>query len=219
MGTKLICPKCRAEIPLDDVNVARDIALCRQCGQTWSYGDLMTDLQSDYVIPQTPPPGTWFHEQGPREFTVGTTTRSAGAFFLVPFMCVWSGFSLGGIYGTQIYHRQFNLFESLFGIPFFLGTLLFGSIAVMSVCGKMTVSINGDDGVIFTGVGPVGWRRKFNWRRVTAIRRTQQMNRNGVSDQITFEGEKRLNFASGVRAERLDYLLAVLRKKWRETGH
>jgi hypothetical protein len=219
MGNKITCPKCRAEIPLDDVNVARDIALCRQCGQTWSYGDLMADLQSDYPIPQTPPAGTWFHEQGPRAFTVGVTTRSLGALFIVPFTCVWAGGSMTGIYGTQIYRRHFELGQSLFGIPFLLGSIVLVSLAAMTICGKMTVSVDGDDGVIFTGVGPIGWRRRFNWRKVTSIRRTQQMNRNGMSEQITFDGEKRLNFAGGIKAERLDYLLAVLRKKWRESGH
>jgi hypothetical protein len=108
---------------------------------------------------------------------------------------------------------------SLFGIPFFLGTLLFGSIAVMSVCGKVTVSVDGDDGVIFTGVGPIGWRRRFDWRKVSSIRRTEKVgNRGGVSEQITFEGETRLNFAAGIKTERLDFMLAMLRKKWRESG-
>lgn len=219
MGIRITCPKCRADIPLDDVNVARDIALCRQCGQTWSYADLIADMQTDYGIPRTPPRGTWLHDRGPNSFEVGISTRSPIALFIVPFMCVWSGVSLGGIYGTQISRHHFQLFESLFGIPFLLGTIVLGSVAAMSICGKMTVSVNGDDGVVFTGVGPVGWRRRFSWRQVRAIRRTQRMNRNGISEQITFDGEKTLNFAGGVRSERLNYLLAVLRQKWRETGH
>ena len=63
------------------------------------------------------------------------------AFFLVPFMCVWSGGSLGGIYGSQFFQSKFDLSMSLFGIPFVLGTLLFGSFALMTVCGKVVVSI------------------------------------------------------------------------------
>ena len=216
----MVCPKCRAEIPLDDVNVATDIALCRQCGQTWSYADLIEDNKISDYLPSAPPGGTWFRETGPRAFEVGVTTRSAIAFFLVPFMCVWSGGSLGGIYGTQFAKGHFDLGQSLFGIPFILGTLLFGSIAVMSVCGKTTVKVDGDEGVIFTGVGAVGWRRRFNWRSVSAIRRTEKTgNRGSTSEQITFEGEKRMNFAAGIKTERLDFLLAILRKKWRESGH
>lgn len=51
-------------------------------------------------------------------FEISATTESPIAFFLVPFMLVWSGGSLGGIYGTQIANGHFNLFLSLFGIPF-----------------------------------------------------------------------------------------------------
>lgn len=216
---KILCPRCRLAIPLDDVNVATDIALCRQCGQTWSYADLNEESKAPDFVPQSPPSGAWYQETGPRSFTVGSTTRSPIAFFLVPFMCVWSGGSLGGIYGTQLAKGHFNLSQSLFGIPFILGTLLFGSIAVMSVCGKVTITVDGDDGVIFTGVGPIGWRRRFNWRKITSIRITERVgNRGSVSEQLTFDGDKRLNFGTGIKTERLDFMLAMLRKKWRESG-
>jgi len=219
MRSKATCPKCRAEIPLEDVNVSTDLALCRQCGQTWSYADLIEDDGTADFSSLSPPGGAWFREMPPRGFEVGVSTRSPGAFFLVPFMCVWSGFSLGGIYGRQFAKGHFDLKMSLFGIPFVLGTLLFGSIAVMSVCGKVVVTVDGDDGAIFTGVGPIGWRRKFNWREVSAIRRTEKYgNRGSVLQQITFEGQKRLNFAAGVKDERLDFLFRALRRKWRESG-
>lgn len=213
-----ICPRCRAEIPLDDINVSKDVALCRACGRTWSYADLIKD-DNEYRDLKNPPSGAWFRETSPRAFEVGVSTRSAIAFFLVPFMCVWSGFSLGGIYGSQFTKGHFELGPSLFGIPFILGTLLFGSIAVMSVCGKVVVNVDGDNGVIFTGVGPIGWRRRFNWRNVSGIRRTERYgNRGSVSQQITFDGEKRLDLAAGVKDERLDFMFAVLREKWRESG-
>ena len=50
--------------------------------------------------------------------SLGATTRSPIAFFLVPFMCVWSGGSLGGVYGSQVLNGEFDLGISLFGIPF-----------------------------------------------------------------------------------------------------
>ena len=99
----------------------------------------------------------------------GGDDESPAAFFLVPFMCVWSGGSLGGIYGSRIARGQFNLEASLFGIPFVLGTLLFGSIAVMSLCGKAVVRVRGDEGVVFVGVGAIGWRRRFRWGEVTRV--------------------------------------------------
>lgn len=220
MRSKTLCPKCRLGIPLEDVNVSTDLALCRQCGQTWSYADLVDDSETLDFNLMNPPKGAWFREIPPRGFVAGVSTRSPIALFLVPFMCVWSGFSLGGIYGTQFVKGEFSLTQSLFGIPFLLGTLLFGSIAIMSVCGKVVVSVDGDGGTIFSGVGPLGWRRRFNWRKVSAIRRTEKRgNRGSTSQQLTLEGEERLNFASGVKEERLDFMLAALRKKWRGSGH
>lgn len=219
MRSKTLCPKCHSDILLDDVNVSKDIALCRQCGQTWSYADLVEDNQTVSFDSMSPPKGAWFREIHPRGFEVGVSTRSAIALFLVPFMCVWSGFSLGGIYGTQFAKGQFDLGQSLFGIPFILGTVLFGSIALMSVCGKVLVKVEGDDGVVFTGVGPIGWRRRFNWRNVSAIRRTENYGKRGsVTKQITLEGEKQINLAAGVKGERLDFMLGMLRRKWREFG-
>jgi hypothetical protein len=207
------------EIPLEDINVSTDIALCRRCGEQSKYSNLIEDGESSTVDLTAPPGGAWFRQIPPRGFEVGVSTRSAIAFFLVPFMCVWSGFSLGGIYGTQFVKGHFNLKMSLFGIPFILGTLLFGSIAVMAVCGKVVVQVDGDAGVIFTGVGPLGWRRRFSWRGVSAIRKTTKYgNRGSISEQLTFEGEKRLNFAAGVKSERLEFMLAALRQMRRELG-
>jgi hypothetical protein len=198
MQSKIICPKCRAEIPLEDVNVATDLALCRQCGQTWNYSELIQDSEVANFVLQTPPKGVWFRETSPSAFEVGVSTRSAVAFFLVPFMCVWSGVSLGGIYGTQIAKKHFDLTASLFGIPFALGTLVVGGVAIMSICGKIVVTVEGDDGAIFNGVGPIGWRRRFNWRAVSAIRRTEKTgNRGSISKQITLEGGKQISFAAG----------------------
>jgi hypothetical protein len=209
---KVNCPKCRREISLEDVNVSTDIALCRSCSQTFAFSKLIEDQPDETINLDRPPKGAWFRREM-RGFEVGSTTRSAAAFFLVPFMCVWSGFSLGGIYGSQIAKGEFNLGMSLFGIPFVLGTLLFGSFAVMTVCGKVCVRVQGNNGVVFTGVGPIGWRRRFEWDGVTSFRVTEHVgNRGAASNQITIEGRKRLDFGSGIKVERLDFMIGALRR-------
>jgi hypothetical protein len=209
---KAVCPKCRGAIPLDDVNVTTDIAVCRRCEQTFAYSGLIDEQEAEPVDPNRPPKGAWF-KRTPGGFEVGSTTRSPIAFVLVPFMCVWSGFSLGGIYGTQIAKGKFDLMQSLFGIPFLIGTLLFGSFALMAACGKVLVRMDGKNGEVFTGVGPVGWRRRFQKDGVTGVRRTERVNdKGGVSHQITIEGRKPIQFAFGLPAERLNFLLGTLRQ-------
>ena len=218
MRSNSVCPKCRAAIPLEDVNVSTDLALCRKCGQTWSYADLVDATEVAHFDPVNPPRGAWYREELPDGFLVGASTRSWAALFLVPFMCVWSGFSLGGIYGTQIVKGQFSLGQSLFGIPFVLGTLLFGSLAAMTVCGKVVVRVNGDEGSVFTGVGPIGWRRRFSWRGVTGVRRTERVGRKGgVTRQITLDGEKNINIGGGNPGDkRAEFMYAVLLRKFQE---
>ena len=214
------CPKCRRPIPLDDVNVATDIALCRKCGERWSFAELLEEQQHGPMALQEPPAGTWLISSSPHEFQVGSTTRSALAFFLVPFMCFWSGMSLTGIYGTQIKRGHFDLLQSLFGLPFLIGTVFLGSAAAMAVAGKVVVKVAGDSATLWTGVGPVGWKRTFNWRDVTSIQQTEGWGGrrgNRPVPRITITAGKTFNFASGISQERLNYLLAVLRQKWRES--
>ena len=214
MASNIVCPRCHEFIPLEDVNVSADIALCRRCGENWSYADMVNRQDAGRFDDLRPPSGAW-HVSGMNGFEVGISTRSFAAFFLVPFMCVWSGFSLGGIYGTQVFSGVFNLGMSLFGIPFVLGTLLFGSFALMTVCGKVVVKVQGGSGSVFTGVGPIGRTQRFDWNKVTSIRTTQIYGRRGArSEQITIIADRQINL-SGTNDDRRRYMLAALIHHWR----
>jgi hypothetical protein len=152
-------------------------------------------------------------------WTAGATTRSPVAFFLVPFMCVWSGGSLGGIYGSQIIQGKFSLLMSLFGIPFLLGSVLFWSIAAMTIAGKVILTATGDDLTVFTGVWGVGWRQKITISPESRI----NSNRVNVSypgsngSAITIEGPNGIRFGSGLSLARQMFIVQVLRHKFNLT--
>ena len=74
---------------------------------------------------------------------------------LISFLCLWSSVSMWSIYGQQIVQGKFELTGSLLGLPFVLGTLVFGSAVLMAVCGKVVVQVDDLAGSVFTGVGPV----------------------------------------------------------------
>ena len=136
-----LCPHCGAPIPLDDVNVATDLALCRKCGQTSPFSAL-AEAASAAHEPLTLPKGVSF-DQTFDGFRIVCSTRSKTAFFIVPFMLIWSGVSVGGIYGTQLAKGHFNLMTSLFGIPFLLGTVALGCLSLMTVCGHVVIEKKG----------------------------------------------------------------------------
>ncbi len=197
--------------------MATDLAFCPQCNDGFKVSE---SIDQESVSPDSlrnPPKGAWFRKEMDR-VVVGATTRSPVAFFLVPFMCVWSGFSLGGIYGSQIAKGEFDLGSSLFGIPFVLGSILFWSFALMAICGKVEVSI-GNMSSVFVGIGKVGWTRSFEWSAVQTIREdgTNVSYPGGHQAAIVLEGKERLKFGTGLNEKRRYFVLNALKYLKSET--
>jgi len=213
---EVVCPDCGASIPLEDVNVANDIALCRTCASSFSFAAVVQPDNYDGDVDLTQPPkGVWY-ERTPDGFELGSSTRSAAAFFLVPFMLVWAGGSLGGIYGSQIARGDFSLGQSLFGLPFLFGTVLFGSFTIMTVCGKVVVSAEGRDGQFFIGTGSIGFRKKFRWDEVKDIRVELKRGARGQEyQQILIDADTPIAVPN-VAGSRLAFLVAALRQLRRE---
>jgi hypothetical protein len=210
---KVLCPNCRQVLAGNDLNVGTDIARCPRCDEVFVLSLLVQASVSGPVDRNDPPRGAWYQPEF-NGFVVGATTRHPIAFFLVPFMCVWSGFSLGGIYGSQIVQGKLNLAMSLFGIPFVVGTLFFGSFALMAVCGKVVVRVCDCDGVVFTGIGPLGWRRPFNFLEVTNVRVEPYLSGSTQhSMTVVLDGPHKLRFGSGLTEARRDFVANVLRQE------
>lgn len=224
---KLRCPSCEFELPARQMNVEANIAVCERCDEAFAISELLgmkpqvfrnagiAHVPDSFDINQ-PPSGVRYDNYG-MGWRIVSTTRSAIAFFLVPFMMVWSGFSLGGIYGSQIAKGEFDLTLSLFGIPFVLGTLLFGSFAVLSVIGRTVIrsdDMDHDAGSVFLGIGPLGWTTRFRWSEVIGIEESYASRRNGnQSKQITLKRDMGdIQFGSMLSEKRRRYVLHALRQ-------
>lgn len=210
---QIFCPKCKQAIAGDDVNVVTDVGRCRRCDEVYVLSSLVHSTETGPLDLDNPPRGAWYRAEF-NGFVVGATTRHPMAFFLVPFMCLWSGGSLGGIYGTQVVQGKFNALMSLFGIPFVLGTLFLGTVALMAVCGKVVVEVFDSEGAVFTGIGPFGWRRPFNPLEVTSVRVERYASANNQQPMtIVLDGPHKLRFGSGLREARRDFIANVLRQE------
>lgn len=207
------CPNCNSEIPKENINIQTDLAHCFSCDSIISISEVMngTPFDEDFDI-DSPPSGAWIRRER-SQLVIGATTRSAVAFFIVPFMLVWSGGSIGGIYGSQLISGEFNLFMSLFGIPFLLGSVIFWSFALMTIAGKVELTLTRDGGKVFTGVGSIGLTKKFTWDEVSSITE-------GVSNvkypgkqngNLQLEGQKRISFGSGLKTDRQYYILKAMK--------
>ncbi len=206
------CTGCRAEIPTGDINMREGVALCRGCGRVQRLSALAVRPEGPGVDVHHPPAGAWYQDAGDR-IVVGATTRSPMAFYFVPFMIVWSGFSLGGIYGSQILAGKFNPLLSCFGIPFIAGSVLFWGLTLMMVCGRVGVCIDGESARIFQGVGRLGWTRTFRLSEISTVR--EELTRVSINKRprqgIILEGSRRLVFGTLLNDERRYFVAEVLR--------
>ena len=201
------CPNCQVEIPIESINVSTDLAHCQKCNEVFKISETFFGNSFDSFQIDNPPKGVWIDKKFDR-IIIGASLRSPIAFFLVPFMLVWSGGSIGGIYGTQIYTGHFNLFLSLFGIPFLIGAIIFWSITLMAIWGKVEITLTEEGGTIFTGLGSKGLRKNFTWDEISAIseQKTNFQFPGSPGSAIFLEGKKRIVFGRGLKSEKQYYL-------------
>jgi len=214
------CPKCQSRIPNENINIVTDVAQCEECRFLFKISENLSSSKSSGYTEEVdsnfninkPPNGAWIREESDA-LVIGATTRSAMAFFLVPFMIIWSGGSLGGIYGGQIATGEFNLLFSLFGIPFILGSILFWGLAFMFIIGKVEVTVDHTEGRVFTGIGKIGLTKRFELHEVTSAREeTVVGNKGNRSQKILLEGQKRISFGTFLNDSRRYYILKSIQK-------
>ena len=82
--------------------------------------------------------------------------------FLIPFTLAWSGFSMAGLYGSQIIEGKFDMQRSLFGLPFLVGTVVLLSLCLLTLAGSTVVQVNNGRGESSIGVGFLRRRRRFD---------------------------------------------------------
>jgi hypothetical protein len=204
-------------IPASEVAPSAGLAVCRSCDKSHSLEACKAAAPIGsrfHPLPTDPPKGVRVEERMDG-FRLTLSTRSAAAFFLIPFMMVWSGFSLGGIYGTQIFKGEFDWKLSLFGIPFVLGTLLFGTIALMSAFGQVVLEQR--NGVLLHRVGFLGlfWTRRRDWTGFERAELEESTRRGyGSTWSIALKGSGgEHGLGSGVDRERLAWVLRYLNAK------
>lgn len=213
------CPKCNYKILQENLNIYTDVAHCNNCGNVFKISENLGEEIENFNTNDLPA-GTWYLNEF-EKVIIGGTTRSPIAFFLVPFMLVWSGFSLGGLYGSQIISRQFDLFKSLFGIPFLIGSVVFGFVTLLTICGKVELTYDRDGGTVFTGVGRIGFKKKFLWKEISKIEAKASLNNQnligGYGSVIVMEGKSQISFGAGLNQERRYYILKSLQKAYFQT--
>lgn len=156
-----------------------------------------------------PPLGAWIRQEE-KTLILGGSTQSLGdALMEIPFMIVWSGSSLGGLYGSQIYTGDFSLLMTIFGIPFLIASYVFGRRALMYAAGKIEVIIDEKNLKIFNGIGKMG---RVNIYPLETIR-IDVRERKGNSYLVLQSGKNDIiDYRTELKPERRTYLLKALQE-------
>lgn len=210
------CPLCKGVIAPDDINVATDIVLCRACGNTSSFA-IVSGSSAISLDVLANPPGCITIERDFSGATVITYRRiSPALLFLIPFTAFWSGFSMWGIYGSQIKKGEFQLMQSLFGLPFLLGTVVLLSIIAFLLVGKWRITLIHGTGSVFVGIGSLGRTRSFAYRRSTLVSMRMTSARvNDVSQKgiLIRNGSTDFVFGAMLKEEARQFIAAAIMKE------
>jgi len=210
------CPVCNAVIGLEDVNVAADLALCRSCGNTSPFSIVVNS--SEILLHSSEIPPRWIRLE--KDFSGATLITyhriSPVLLFLIPFTALWSGLSMWGIYGTQIQKGQFDPEQSLFGLPFLIGTVILLSIIVYLLFGKWKITLRKGTGTVFVGMGPVGWNRHFVYNQNSLVSmQTTNVKVNDVSQKgiLIRTDENDFVFGALIKDEAKQFIAAAILKE------
>jgi len=237
------CPKCKAAIRSDDINVVTDIALCRVCNVPYKLSSLLSNAQLETGIDlNRPPAGTWY-ESSPLGTVIGATHRSVGAAFgLLLITLFWNGIvsvfvllatsatlSNLGVHAPDWFPApKMNGGPMSVGMTIFLWLFLTPFIAIgtgmlvaflSTLAGRTEIRFREPGGTIFSGIGPLGWSRRFQLAEVSDVRLLDQTwrdsdgdTRNKANILLETKDGKQIKFGSMLTPDRRKFITAALRK-------
>jgi hypothetical protein len=238
-----ICPGCKRVIPSEDINVAKDIAFCRVCNLSHELSALTTGVVVDPDVDLSrPPPGTWFRREsgGP---VIGATHRSLGqAFGLLLFTLFWNGIVsvfVAFAFASTLRHLGIpvphwfptpsgkgsimpvgmTIFLWLFLMPFIAVGAAMLATFLSCLAGRTELRVAGGEAVLFSGIGSIGFRKRFKASDVKTVRIEDKRWRDSDGDsrrktQIVIEtmSGKPINFGSMLAPERRLFVAGAARK-------
>jgi hypothetical protein len=231
--TANVCPACGKAIATADVNVGEGVALCRGCGKLSRLSEVVDAPASRAALVEEPPLGCHVVDDGV-EWRAEATTRSVGGAIAALFFAAFWNSIVGVFVAVALGSLWLRLvgplpswapqtqagvplavacFLVLFLVPFVAVGLAMIGMVFMGLGGRVEVRMREGTGVIFTGVGPVGWRRRFDALAVTSVRIGEVIGSEGgrskhIEMRLGAHG-RRLKFGTGLSEQRREWLTGV----------
>jgi hypothetical protein len=187
------CIECDADFcvstgePVDDATETGDAERFDVDGSTESpssesaQGDIDAESTPEESTPSTipapvgevninlPPAGAWIdNEVG--GLLVGAKLRSRGGYVALAIASIWTFLWLGGFFALGIDEDgSIDWSLLLMMIPFELVSLALFPLAIYMTLGHIRVFVTRNESYIYSGVGPIGRKRYFEWDLVSDV--------------------------------------------------
>lgn len=169
------CPKCGGIISLDDVNVAKDIALCRTCETVSNFSELEEQNSDEELIKNSTPPKGLKVEETKDGLKIAYRKLGMASFVLLFFTLFWNGI-VWTILSTELFNEKQTSgnmnpdFATFFLIPFVCVGLGMGILALIAIFGKTVITLSPGQGELFRGISTKGRRWTFFLNRGCTIK-------------------------------------------------
>ena len=220
------------------------VGLCRACDKLWRLGEIAADAEDaagDAVAEEAPPSGCELRDLG-NEVVVRATSRGGSGFFFLFFTLFWNSIvsifvliAAGSLYahiigplpswfpftstsgkGQSANNMPLGMTIGLcvFLIPFVLVGAGTAIAAALGLAGHYRVTLRGEVGEVFTGVGPIGWTRRFDASAVKSvkIKTADSETNNKPNKEIVIEADRTVKFGVMLNERRRQWMVGVVRR-------
>lgn len=223
-NNELKCPQCGAVLAPEDINVSKDVVLCRGCSAVSSFSELVHGKEEEAILDSLPPKLKVIKRADELVLQYGFP-KLIGVFVLC-FALFWNTIIsvfltvmlTGGTYTMNgVEKTGMDTSALLFMVPFIVVGIGALALACFWFFGSMILTLAPGRGEWFCGLGCLGKRWRFLLARESRITLVE----NGVTKSghvshkisITQPQGKAFYFGSGIQdKEVLNYFVAVLKQ-------
>jgi|JI6StandDraft_1071083.scaffolds.fasta_scaffold09792_4 hypothetical protein len=163
----IVCPACQSAIPLEEVNVSTDIALCRACGQTSSFAELAAWSDVEHG---PPPKHLRIEERADGSIQMTYKRIPFVAFFILPVLLLW-GYSFLWKPFVQPWLEGSSVVQSQSGTPPVIHLIIiFSALTGWLFFGSWRIILRDGLGKVLVGIGPLCYTRSFHYDRTSQVR-------------------------------------------------
>jgi hypothetical protein len=210
------CPSCHGIIFLSQFNQPLGQTICHFCSKPINVSEALLADACWRVDLSMPVEGTWIRPiSGRTAMEIGGLTHSPAWIMAVPLLL--GTLLLAAMLLRLALDGQGGYAASAGFVASVAAAVVFAAFAAMASAGHVVIRVDERRSEVFSGVGRIGWRRRFDWRDVQSLseqagRVRTPGNSHGLSLVLALESDRPIRFGALLNDVRRYFIYAALCK-------